>query len=184
MTGKVKHMATRTPHTTTEPDGFERLLGPASRRYFANGYRRTSYEIEPHSVRGGPHGQTSATGRVQYADDWSTKSESETLTPHLSTVDAAVLSAKMMETTLAGVGLTSAQIGNAWIERLSIRAGARPLESLSSIPLKTRLLAQISEGSSVRSEFESSIGSLSVTARIWHASPAGEASPQACTLPP
>lgn len=164
-------MITGTPTTIFEADGFEQLLGAPSHRYFGDGFRRTRYDIASFQALVANEVSARAIARISYATDWSTKAGAGLLAPHLSTVDAAVLSAKMMEATLFSSGISSAQVGHAWIEWLSIRAGARPLESLETVPLTTKLLAQRASGDALVSTFDNRIGSFSVSARIRHPRP-------------
>lgn len=157
------------PMSINVEDGFEIALGPASRRYFGDGYRRTLYDVTSFGADASAEASVTAVGRIQYPTQWSTKSSGSTAPPHLSTIDAAVLSVRMLEAVLiAHCGLSAAQVGRAWLESLSIRAGTQPVESLSAVLLSSRLVSQTAvEGGHV-SSFESRIGSLMVNARIRH----------------
>jgi hypothetical protein len=75
----------------------DQALGDAGDRYFGEGHRRTAYEFEPVEVS---RGHASGRGRVSQAGAWSTKGAT-TLAPHLSSIDAVVLTALALEQALA-----------------------------------------------------------------------------------
>lgn len=149
-------------------NGFDRLLGPSATRYFGAGYRRTTYDVSPLEVDADDRSHATAVGRVTYASDWSLKSIGATLTPHLSTVDAVVLAVPLIEALLRADGISDVDLGLSWIEALTVRASARPLESLSSVPLLISQTTRTDSESHPKSTFECRIGPLLVDAVVRH----------------
>lgn len=152
--------------TSMSGDGFEQVLGPAVRRYFGGGYRRTLYRLHEVHVAGS---RAEGSAHVEYPDMWSTKSSSTHLVPHLSTIDAAILAARMMEIILECVcGLDSDQVGRAWIRSLSIRSGNAPVEALDRVPVDARIVASDVQQGKICSELDLRIGEMVVTSNVVH----------------
>jgi avirulence D protein (AvrD) len=110
----------------------DRYLGPAETRFFGSGYRRVGYRLGPSRVAG------PATSRFDAAvicpPDWSRKS-GVAQRPHLSTLDALILSAEA-----AGRQL-GAHTGR--LRAIEIRAGSEPFEDeLDRVPVESSLASQ------------------------------------------
>src|SRR5262249_53707404 len=88
------------------------LLGSAAQRFFGDGHRRISQllrDITVHSDGAGGH-RVLGCASVSYPPDWSVKNSAAELRPHLSTIDALLLSVALGECYLAQVrGLDSHQ---------------------------------------------------------------------------
>ena len=109
-------------------------LGPPAARYFGDGYRKVSQHLHSLTLEPGSAGvgRIAGTATVSYPGDWSLKSASSELRPHLSSIDAVVLAAEVAECCLAlTLGLHSEQRRRMWIRSVTVRAGAVPLLDLS-----------------------------------------------------
>lgn len=157
--------------TSLSGDGFEDVLGPASRRYFGTGYRRTTYSFDRFEADASTG---SAVAEVRYPESWSTKTSAARLVPHLSTIDAAILSTRMAEAILAAAaGLDADQIGRAWVRTLSIRSGPSPVETLDEVPLEARVVSTEEHEGLTVTGFEQRIGSMVVSSSVVHEPGAG-----------
>src|SRR5690349_16564634 len=100
-------------------------LGPAEKRFFGTGFRRSEHTIRRLRVGAG---RIDAAAAVRYPADWSTKGEVDQL-PHLSTVDVLVLGAQLAELQVAqAYGLDPGRRSSMWLRRVRIQAGRAPLE--------------------------------------------------------
>ncbi|MBZ9644982.1 AvrD family protein [Streptomyces sp. PSKA30] len=124
--------------------GIESVLGAASERFFGDGHRKVTHSVQHINVdqSGEGHGRISASASVAYPSNWSVKSSSEELQPHLSTIDTIALTACLVECHLAHQrGLDHSQRGRAWLRSVQLKAGAAPQENLADIPISAQVLA-------------------------------------------
>jgi hypothetical protein len=85
-------------------------LGPAATRFFGDGHRKVDHRLRGLTVETTSEGLPRIRGKadIAYPSDWSTKSESTELRPHVSSIDAVVLAAQLAERGLAHtLGLNS-----------------------------------------------------------------------------
>jgi hypothetical protein len=151
---------------------FDDQLGPAAHRYFGRGYRKTGYSLGQVRLRAGHEGPLlEAIATVRYALDWSLK-DGQDRRPHLSTVDAVVLSAWIAALYLSATGLTELQLRRAWIRELSIRAGARPEEDMERISIRVMRAISVRADASggLTSTLSIEVGSLTASISIAHES--------------
>lgn len=157
------------------PDDLDARLGPAASRYFATGYRRIGHRVEHlAAVDDGPAPATGS-ARVHYPSDWSAKN-GVARAPHLSTLDALVLTYGVVEGYLRVLGLDDDQVARAWFERVSVRAGARPQTDLGDVRLELRaapLPSDLPPADGSRSALECRVGQLVVVVVVRHEAPAG-----------
>lgn len=152
--------------------GFDSVLGPASGRYFGDGYRRTRYQVSPIREAAALGVQTfQARADVHYPSDWSIKAGSGRR-PHLSTIDALVLSVRVVEGTLVrGLGLVAADVARAWLRSLSVRTGTAPVQSLGDIPVECRVAESEKTSSGHQSTLRLKVGTFTVDAVVEHPEP-------------
>ena len=118
-------------------------LGPASGRFFGDGYRKVDQLLHHVSVGADPVGNPLIRGTVtlRYPEDWSVKSGSTELRPHLSSIDAAVFAVQLAEYYLIqGLGLDAAQCRTAWVRSMQMWAGSRPQLELADIGVEARVV--------------------------------------------
>jgi len=115
-------------------------LGVSATRFFGSGYRRVAYQVPAAPVESGG---VAVTAGVTYPADWSHKSGHAQLRPHLSTVDALILAARVSETAVVhSRGLSPRQHRSAWLRRVEIKAPTTPYEAgLDAFPLSAQLRA-------------------------------------------
>ena len=159
-------------HTGVVIRSIDDYLGPSSQRFFGSGYKRSSYQIQPHM----DDDKLSATVDVSYPADWSLKQKGADLRPHLSTVDVMILGVRSAETLLHNVlGLTPNQIELATIQKLVVRAGTRPEESLEGLQLsaeiKKTVTATNSNGRTTDSTVVAQVGVMQATVVVRHETP-------------
>src|SRR4051812_45491687 len=110
-------------------------LGPGEPRFFGSGYRRVAYRLD--DAYAGSAETLELTAGVLYPGDWSKKSATAALKPHLSTIDALILGAEAVER-LSGPGR---------LRRVDIKAGGTPFEAgLDSIPVSASRHSADSDG--------------------------------------
>lgn len=123
-------MTTRTALSSSVTQRYEPLdllLGPADERYFGSGYREVKYT----AVGGLLGGRLEGAGVVVYPQGWSVGAGRQRRTPHLSSIDAVVLSLILLEKCSA-----SHELSDLFVASIELRAGARPWEKLDAVPLQ------------------------------------------------
>lgn len=150
-------------------------LGPSTQRYFGSGYKRVSHRIsrlawyEPQDAE---RMEARGTAEITYPAGWSFKSNNTTDKAHVSTLDALVLSLRLVEACLgSGLGLTADQISRAWLSRYTMRPGSQPHTDVHDVPL--RILQGASRPSDrspgwASTEFICTIGSIKVRCHVEH----------------
>lgn len=153
---------------------FDDVLGPAATRYFGHGYRRTGYAVTGARTPSDDVGtHLEARADVHYPTDWSLKGGSGRQ-PHLSTVDALVLSARVVEVALLqALRLSPSEVARSWLRTLSIRTGAAPVRDLDAVPITCRLVGTESSATGLGTTMAMKVGSFTVDALVDHPQPAG-----------
>jgi hypothetical protein len=143
-------------------------LGPRGRRYFGTGFKRVTHRIT--AARLDPSTDLlRARANLTYPEDWSAKSAGEQLTPHLSTLDAAVVAVQLAELYLS----TTLELGEQqrralWVRRLSIKAGAAPQEQLDDVALSVRRASTERHAATGVSRMEGRVGALATVCEVVH----------------
>ena len=159
-------------HTSAAIRSIDEYLGPSSQRFFGSGYKRSTYHIQPHM----DDDKLSASVDVSYPTDWSLKGKESDLRPHLSTVDVMILGVRSTETLLRNVlGLTPNQVELATMQKLVIRAGTRPEESLEGLQLSAEIkntdTTSNSDGQTTDSTVVVQVGVMRATVTVRHEAP-------------
>lgn len=166
-----EHRAGDRPEPESGSEDFDEYLGPADQRYFGSGYRRVKHQILELAIRCDPDGSAALAGMgaALYPHDWSNDAAGVPRKPHLSTIDALVMSVSMAEEHLRRVdGLSEAQLGAAWLVEIDVKAGAQPWDQLDNIPLFCRRTSLDRSGTSAESAFKAKVGAMSVVVRLRH----------------
>lgn len=177
------------PRVTTTAS-IDDLLGPAASRFFGDGHRRVEYrftcvEAEPGTERG-----ITARAAVICPPDWSLKG-ARAQVPHLSTIDALIAGGRMAELLLTREHrLSGAQLAQAWLRRVEIRAGKAPdEENLERLQVSARLTGTRpydGAGGTAVSALACRIGSMRLRCEVVHpvlpAPPAGDCEIDPVTL--
>lgn len=130
------------------------VLGPEDRRYFASGYRDVRYRVSEGPSRQGD--EIHAAYAVEYPDDWSREVDGAPRTPHLSTIDAALMTLRGVE----AVGLPLGGAAGFWVRSLVMHAGSVAWEDLSSVPVTLRTDPQVD--SPERRALKGNVGNIKV----------------------
>jgi Pseudomonas avirulence D protein (AvrD) len=151
----------------------EDYLGPADKRFFSRGFRRSEHEVSALLLTPGPDPAAGARAlaTVRYPPDWSAKAVGTDLRPHLSTVDALILGAQLAEAHLAfAYGLDDRARAAMWLRRVNVRAGAAPQEDLTDLACSAepRGTTQAREADALLSVYDCSVGVMRVTCQIEH----------------
>ena len=78
---------------------------------------------------------------LSYPEAWSSKAGQESRRPHLSTLDALVAAAQLAEAILvSAMDLSSAERRWVWLQRATIRAGAKAVEDLGEVEVAGELV--------------------------------------------
>ena len=164
----------------------DEVVGPAVRRFFVEGYRRVRHVLRDVAVEAGGPGPGRVTGSavVCYPADWSVNEAGPGLRPHLCTIDAWVLAARLSECYLAyGLGLDEGQRRRAWLRSGQVRAGSRPQEEMDRFPVQAQVAYSRPSPASLRgylTAIDCLIGPLKVRYEVEHdpgAGPAGSSAP-------
>lgn len=168
----------------------DEILGPKEDRFFGKGFGKVIHNISNIDIKSDLLGEyitvndmnvkvdsnikgyVKAKGTLAYPNDWSLKSEDVELKPHLSSIDALILSAQLNEMYLIHkYNLDDNERRKMWLRRCTITAGSCPQENLSNFDICTLHIEtkELSESlCSNISIFESHIGSLIVRSEIEH----------------
>lgn len=162
-------MTPKTVHYETIDD----YLGSSEKRFFGSGFKRVEHyvrDVSLSSPQPGVPGRLRARASLVCPPEWSRKGEIDQR-PHLSTVDAVVLSAQLSEALLNGThSLDAAQKRQSWLRRVEIRAGSVPIENLDDLALEAVLSESQEDGSGARySTFDCKIDTMKVRCEIVHA---------------
>ncbi|REJ06383.1 hypothetical protein DY023_06275 [Microbacterium bovistercoris] len=130
------------------------VLGPEARRYFASGYRDVRHRVSEGPSRQGD--EIHAVYAVEYPDDWSREVDDAPRTPHLSTIDAALMTLQGIE----AVGLPLGGAAGFWVRSLAMHAGSVAWEDLSSVPVALRTDPQVD--ASERRALKGNVGNIKV----------------------
>ena len=160
-------------------------LGPAGQRFFSEGHKRVSRALTDVVVEagaGGP-GVTRGTGTLTYPADWSRKTTSLELRPHLSSLDALLLGLDAAEASLVtGYGLSEAQRRRCWLRGWSLRGGTTPQEEMTGVPVVAQPVSARAEPFSLAgfvTVYDCTIGGIRLQCEIEH-----EAVPEDGSAPP
>ena len=166
---------------TTTLTSVDQALGPASGRFFGDGHRRVDYRLRDVVVVPGPQrvGSIAATASVLCPPDWSKKGDAAQR-PHLSTIDALIIGARLAEMFLTRRhGLSERERSAMWLRRVEIRAGNAPdeeeLESLAAgATLRSTRLHELDESAAV-SVLDCTVGGMRIGCELVH--PVGRLTP-------
>lgn len=149
-------------------------LGSADGRFFGSGYRRVAQRLTNIVVDVDECGRSyiAATASISVPEVWSRKG-SGTVTPHLSTIDALVFAAQLVETYCTDVfDLDEQARCYMWLRRVEIRAGVKPVEDgLHTLPVSAvlRETAPAEDGlCDATSTFDCRIGPMIVRCEVEH----------------
>ncbi len=118
------------------PIHIDEVLGSSKTRYFGNGYKHVSHEIRNVNVDPSIN-QITAEISIGYPTDWSKKETSKELKPHLSTIDAYVISCQMVEAFIVHSQMLNAnERKQSWVRKLAIKAGKSPVNDLNNVSFK------------------------------------------------
>jgi hypothetical protein len=116
----------------------EDALGPSEHRYFGDGFKRTKYEVNVAYSPGHAKGEVA----VLYHNNWSSKASDKVRKPHLSTLDASLISGQvgcaLLRRHYPFSRLDSQQ---AWLRQIDVKAGNMAYEDLSAVPLTAQILS-------------------------------------------
>jgi hypothetical protein len=150
----------------------EQVLGPGDARYFGRGFQRVTQVLTDVAIGSDRiTGTVSATARVDYPTDWSTKTTPPP-GPHLSTVDALIIAGQLAEAYLThGHRLDSAARARMWLRGFEMKSGAAAQTALAAIPVQGRR-SSMRLGpwgtNTVISVFEFRIGALRLSCQVQH----------------
>jgi hypothetical protein len=148
-------------------------LGPASSRYFGNGFRRVErwigdVHIQPAEVGG----TVSARADLVYPVDWSRRSAADAPRPHLSTIDALLVAVQAAEAYLAHQHeLDAGMRSRMWLRGFEMRAGAVPQEDLTDIAVRGVLRDVQPSPDGLRaavSRFDFRVGTIRLSLNVEH----------------
>lgn len=150
----------------------EAYLGPADRRFFGDGYRRSSRKLSDLTLISAANGagQLTAVARVDYPADWSRKG-SRDQPPHLSTVDVIALAQELISLYLpVALNISPTDPNIRVVGSLRISAGNTAVEdALGAFPVQlTAQSSRLPEAPVRETRFTCEIGTLRLTVTMRH----------------
>lgn len=163
--------------TTLHHASFDAPLGPASGRYFGQGYKKVSHNLTNLRLdrSNQPGARHQATARLQYPDAWSTKGSRE-LVPHVSSIDTVALAAALLETAIVHTrDLSNDEAREVWVSRAKVSAGAVPEEDLHHVAVTADIVEVKSQpGGDVATTATFRVGQLRGSMTLHHPSGIGD----------
>ncbi|QWF85861.1 AvrD family protein [Amycolatopsis sp. CA-230715] len=143
-------------------------LGPRDRRFFGTGYKRVRHQLADAIVDADAR-RITAGASLDYPEDWSSKSASVSLRPHVSTIDAVVLSVALAETYLSyAFGFDAASRRSLWLRRMVIKAGTTAQENLRNVGVHADLVGTAERSGFAVSTFDGAVGNLRTRCEVAH----------------
>jgi hypothetical protein len=150
-------------------------LGPAEKRFFGTGYRRSKHHIGQLLATSAEAERVGVTASVTvtYPRDWSKKTDEIDIAPHLSSIDTLILGAQLCEAHLAhAYGLDDEQRRAVRMRRVKLIAGDSPQEDLSDLPAHAYLRGTQplpEEPGAFLSVYDCRIGAMRARCEVEHA---------------
>jgi len=151
----------------------DNVLGAYEKRFFGAGFRRVRQllnNIFIHNLDG--KGVIGGQASIHYPEDWSKKGKAIRLEPHLSSIDALVLSAQLCELYLGTLySLGADDIKQLWLRRFTMKSGHSSYHLLDNFPVEATHLSTVkAEGSEADylSAFQTRIGFISLYLEYEH----------------
>lgn len=119
---------------------FDDLLGPSTRRYLADSYRRVQrhYRCTVDALDGaGTHLRIAGTTSLSYPADWSVGGSRAISPPHFSSVDAVLLTERIAARALAATRPPTDE--TVTLRHVRLRAGVRAETHLADIPVECEI---------------------------------------------
>ena len=147
-------------------------LGPSAGRYFGDGFTRVDQQLTNVEVtRLGLCGEVRADAHIAFTGDWSRKSAGAQR-PHLSSIDALVLSVRLAEIYLAHTyALDPARRRRMWLRRFDMKAPGAPTEDVArfgACAVHRGCTAAPASRCGHASTFSCTIGTIGVMIEIEH----------------
>jgi len=157
-------------------NAIDKILGPGDERFFSNGFRKVIQSINditvyPYNKGEVDKGIITAKATLHYPNDWSKKKENSELIPHLSSVDAVILSTQLNEMYLTyKYSLNEEQRQSLWLKSFNMKASSTPQEDLQDFSIESvQLNASKYKGTNqFISVFEAKIGTITIISEIVH----------------
>lgn len=114
---------------------FVDVLGDPATRYFGHGFKHVTHEVRLAEVHPDATGKIHlrGTGVVRYPTAWSLDARGQSRETHLSSIDAIILTARLLETA-SEVDMLDL-VRNATIRSIALRAGSSPHTRLDDIDI-------------------------------------------------
>lgn len=147
---------------------FDECLGNSEHRYFGEGYLRVARAVSAVQIDL-EEKKFAGTAHIEHSGSWSRKGEEEQ-EAHLSSVDAILLAWHLCETFIRHeFALDTTELGNAWVNDLTVRAGAQPLTDLQAFTISGSLVrVNGTEAATSGSTYRCTIGPLIVDLSVKH----------------
>ncbi|MCC9053535.1 hypothetical protein LOK55_04325 [Microbacterium sp. F2E] len=125
---------------------FENILGPASARYFGEGFRRVSHAIEIVSVNDAHEAiAMQGVGSARYPEDWSFDASGRPRPVHLSSFDAiALTSAVLRAATAFNDKVRALLVGS--VRRVQVKAPAQTISDTAHINVTVQCIDPLAAG--------------------------------------
>lgn len=143
----------------------EQYLGPASSRFFSEGYKASSHAFS--SLELSPDGlELAGEVTIDYASGWSQKQNIDQQ-PHLSTVDVMVIGVRCAVRLLrAAAETTTRDKATIHIEKIVVIAGTAPVEDLTGLPLTAKVLRTVTRDGNLTVHVETKVSSMTVRVAV------------------
>jgi len=121
--------------TDPRSQSFVDVLGDPATRYFGHGFKHVAYEVRLAGVHPDVTGKIHlhGTGIVRYPTAWSLDARGQSRETHLSSIDAIILTVRLLET--ASETDTLHLVRNATIRSIALRAGLSPHTRLDDVDI-------------------------------------------------
>jgi hypothetical protein len=157
--------------TNTVISNIDVLLGDRESRFFSWGYKKVIHKIE-NLVLDSLNNVSEARGIASYPKDWSKKTETSELKPHLSTFDGAIFSIQLSVAFINWkYNLDLYQQSHTWIRKVVMKSGSLAQFDLENLSITSELVSTIHTPDSLcgyLSTFKVSVGNMKIELILDH----------------